>query len=185
MPNWCDNTMTLRGPRDQIKKLADAFAEGKFCNAVLPIPEDLYITAGFLGDTDKQAELERKTAENKEKHGYGNWYDFCCDRWGTKWDIGSEDDLCDVAYDGDDAVMTASFESAWAPPCGVYAELEEQGIAVQAYYWEPGCAFAGRWEDGEEETYEVTSIKDAQRLPADIENAFGIVEQLEEWEEDE
>lgn len=67
--------------------------------------------------------------------------------------------------------------------CDNTMTLRVKRIAVQAYYWEPGCAFAGRWEDGEEETYEVTSIKDAQRLPADIEHAFDIVRQMEEWEE--
>ena len=91
MPNWCNNNVVI-SHRDPavLEALAASVREGKFCNHVIPTPEDLNITAGSLGHgTPEQLELERKTAENIQKHGYGNWYDFQVARWGTKWDVDS------------------------------------------------------------------------------------------------
>ena len=77
MPNWCNNNVTIsHQDTAKLEALAQAVNEGKFCNHVIPVPEDLQITAGFLGDGDAQKELERKTAENVAKYGHGNWYDF-------------------------------------------------------------------------------------------------------------
>lgn len=60
MPNWCSNHITVRGSNQKdIQRLADAFDNGEFCNTVVPCPEDLQITSGFLGDPVAQASLRR------------------------------------------------------------------------------------------------------------------------------
>lgn len=182
MPNWCENTVTItHSDPFKIKALEDAMLEGKFLNHVIPVPEDLQITAGFLGDGDAQKELERKTAENVEKYGHGNWYDFCTSRWGTKWDVD-----CQVTRDSDNTV-TATFDSAWAPPVGVYEELVELGFEVRAYYYEPGMAYVGKWEDGCDECMEYggetsETIRDA--IGEELDDMFGISESMKEWEEE-
>ena len=105
MPNWCNNSVTIsHTDSSKIEALAAAVREGKFCNHVIPVPEDLNIVAGSVGDPVEQAELERKTAENFEKYGAGNWYDFCTSRWGTKWDVD--------AYEGENVKVGQS-----APAC--------------------------------------------------------------------
>jgi hypothetical protein len=151
MPNWCSNGVTItHSDPAKIAALADAMAEGKFLNHIIPVPEDLHITAGFLGDEAAQKELERKTAENVEKHGFGNWYDFCTNRWGTKWDVD-----CDgtVQLDDDGHTIHANFDSAWSPPCAVYEEMLEQGYEVVAYYYESGMGFVGKWDNGYDDCY--------------------------------
>lgn len=58
-------------------------------------------------------ELGKKYMENYEKYGHCNWYEWCCEHWGTKWDI----DQC--SYDGD----TLIFETAWSFAQDVMLEL--------------------------------------------------------------
>lgn len=64
MPNWCNNTITLKGNEGDIEKFFEELpskhcaAEEEFSfNAYLPIPE-----------------------------GMENSYDWCMDHWGVKWD---------------------------------------------------------------------------------------------------
>ncbi len=184
MPNWCENTVTItHADPFKIKALEDAMKEGKFLNHVIPVPEDLQIVAGRVGgdDNPEQIELERKTAENIEKYGAGNWYDYCVNRWGTKWDVD-----CSVTRDSDNTI-TATFDSAWAPPVGVYAELVDQGYEVRAYYHEGGMAFAGKWEDGCDDFVEYggsTSETVRDNIGEELDDMFGISESMKEWEEE-
>jgi hypothetical protein len=100
MPNWCNNTLTLTHEDPaMILRAKEALDRGEFLSEFIPVPEDLKIVAGSVGDPDEQKELERKTAENREKYGYGNWYDFCVGAWGTKWDVGG-DGQTDIHPDG-------------------------------------------------------------------------------------
>jgi hypothetical protein len=182
MPNWCSNGVEIshQDPA-KIKALAEAMREGKFCSHVIPVPEDLQIVAGFLGDEAEQKELERKTAENREKYGYGNWYDFCVGRWGTKWDVD-----CQVTSEDDNSVM-ASFDSAWAPPIGVYEMLVDEGFEVVAYYYEPGMAFVGKWDNGEDYCYEYggyTSETVREAIGEELDDYFCISEEMKQWEEE-
>ena len=187
MPNWCNNTVEISHPdKAKMYALVEAINEGKFCNHVIPVPEDLQITAGFLGkDTPEQAELERKTAENVAKYGVGNWYDFCTSRWGTKWDVDAYEKVeFDDQWDKGNKI-TFGFDSAWSPPIGIYEELVEQGFSVRAYYFEPGMCYAGIWEDGCDDFYEyggMTSEQVAEEFPKDLDEMFAISESMAEWE---
>jgi len=183
MPNWCSNWVEV-GHEDPAKvtALAEAFNRGEFCDHVMPVPEDLKIVAGFLGDEEAQKELERKTAENVEKYGAGNWYDFCVNRWGTKWDVGGEGQA-DIADDG--LSMNASFDSAWAPPVGIYEELVNQGYTVRAFYYEPGMAFAGVYDNGSDEYLDLGGMTAAEVeavIDSDLDECMGITESMREYE---
>jgi len=187
MPNWCSNGVTItHEDTAKIAALAEAFKEGKFCNHVIPVPEDLQIVAGRVGadDNAEQIELERRTKENLEKYGAGSWYDFCVSRWGTKWDVTDE---CGVDITNDGRTMSASFESAWSPPCGVYEELVDQGYEVIAYYYEPGMGYVGKWEDGIDDCHEYGSensktVRDA--IGEELDDYWGISESMADWEEE-
>ena len=190
MPNWCNNTVQINH-KDPAKvyALVEAINEGKFCNFVIPVPEDLQIVAGRVGDetNPEQIELERKTAENIEKYGAGNWYDFCVSRWGTKWDV---DPYEKIEYDDqhDKNGITFGFDSAWSPPMGIYEELVEQGYEVVAYYYEPGMCFVGKFDNGCDECYDCggqtsATIRDA--IGDELDDMFGISESMAEYEEEE
>lgn len=183
MPNWCSNWVEV-GHEDpaKVQALADAMNRGEFCDHVMPVPEDLKITAGYLGDPVEQAELERKTAENVAKYGYGNWYDYCVNSWGTKWDVGGEGQA-DIADDG--LSMNASFDSAWSPPVGVYEALVDQGYTVRAFYYEPGMAFAGVYDNGSDDYLELGGMTAAEVeavIDSDLDECMGITESMREYE---
>ena len=186
MPNWCSNGVRIRhNDPMKIKLLKDAALGEGFCNYAIPVPAALKDTmAGAYGDADKQAALEAQTAANLEKYGYGNWYDFCVNEWGTKWDV--QFDSCEVSDDG--LELTGSFDSAWAPPVGVYNALVDQGFEVTAYYYEPGMCFVGKYEDGDDNCYEFggeTSATVRDAIGEDLDDYFCISEQMAEYEDEE
>jgi hypothetical protein len=184
MPNWCSNHITVRGTDPaEIKRLADAFNNGEFCGAVVPMPEELNITSGRLGDGAEQAELEAKSAANLEKYGFANWYDFNVAKWGTKWEIGGNGDVAEIEEDG--LSFSAPFESAWSPPTGVCEALVEQGFEVTLYYYEPGMGYVGKWEDGCDDYYEYSGENSNTIRAAigdELDDMFGISESMAEYE---
>ena len=184
MPNWCNNNLTLQHEDPaMITRAAEALERGEFLAEFIPVPKDLQIVAGSVGDPVEQAELERKTAENVEKYGYGNWYDYCVGEWGTKWDVGA-DGSTDIHPDG--KMLHTYFDSAWAPPVRAYEKLTEMGFTVGAMYYEPGMAYCGIYdsETGDEE-YSLEGMSADQvesELPYELDEAFGISEAIREYE---
>lgn len=183
MPNWCSNVIEVQHEDPaKIKAIADALREGKFCDHVIPVPEVLKNpeTTTNYGDPDKQAAADALREEARQATGYQSWYDFCVARWGTKWDVDSQS--VEVSEDG--KMVTASFDSAWAPPVGVYEQLVEDGFYVRAYYHEPGMCFAGIWDNGVDDCYsdwgDSQGAKDT--LPQELDDTFAISESQAEWE---
>ncbi len=187
MPNWCNNYIEI-GHEDpaKITTLAQAFNRGEMCDHVIPVPEILKNpeTTTNYGDPDKQAAADAAREAAVKATGYQSWYDFCTSRWGTKWDVGGSSNDADVHPDGN--LMTASFDSAWAPPIGVYEALVEQGYTVRAYYYEPGMCFAGIYDNGDDQCYQDWGDSQGAKdtLPADLDEFFAISESQAEYEEE-
>ena len=182
MPNWCNNSVEIyHTDPAMIERVRKAFDEGTLLNEFIPIPQSLKIVAGCVGDPDEQKKLEEDTARNKEVHGYGNWYDYCVNEWGTKWDVGADGNPAQDIPGG----LMLGFESAWSPPTTAYEKLTEQGFRIRAMYFEPGMAFAGIWEDGIDDFYEYGDLDSkgiAEALPEELDEAFGISESAAQWE---
>jgi hypothetical protein len=200
MPNWNSNVVEVRGPRKIVKELVDH----KFdFQKIHPCPADLNITAGREGadDSVEQKALVAKEQANLKKYGYKNWYDWCVDQWGTKWNAGgsdNEDMIVDYDEDVDDqGIALFTFQSAWAPPVGVFQKLKElhPDLYIQGRYYEPGVGFFGVWDDGDDRCYNFESIekgsKDEFWSSEDgilLDENFDIVEDMirnEEYEMDE
>jgi hypothetical protein len=165
-----------------IQRAFDALERGEFLQEFIPVPNDLKETmSGSYGDDEKQAELEAQTRRNVEKYGYGNWYDYCVNEWGTKWDVG-EQGASDIHPEG--RILHTYFDSAWSPPIGAYEKLEAQGFRVSAMFYESGMAFAGSYEDGSCDDFSLegmTADEIEQDYP-EINDAFGIAESIREYE---
>ena len=184
MPNWCDNTVILNHDDSKmIHRAAKAFKRGEFLNEFIPVPTELKeTTAGSYSNADKQAELELQALRNQQTYGYSNWYDFCIGEWGTKWDIGGQDDYC-VRTDANSLVLR--FQSAWSPPTDAYRKLEELGFKIDAKYYEPGMSFAGWYYDGYDDYYEFNGLSVdelEEKLPEELNEEFGITDSMREWE---
>jgi hypothetical protein len=185
MPNWCSNYVEI-GHEDpqKIAALAEAMNAGGFLNHISPVPKDLIETmSGSFGDDERQALLEAQTARNIETHGYGNWYDFCVNEWGTKWDVNCDGSI-EVSENG--LTVSASFDSAWAPPTKIYDAMVEQGYSVKAYYFESGMGFAGIYEDGSDDCYSDWGDSRGAKatLPQELDDFFAISESQAEYEND-
>ena len=184
MPNWCNNSVVLKHEDPaMIERARKAFNGEGLLQEFIPVPKELTETvSGFVGE-DKQAEHEAQQAANIKKYGYANWYDFCVNEWGTKWEIGADGNPAQDIPGG----LMLGFESAWSPPIAAYEKLLEMGFEIEAMYYEPGMAFAGVWDNGHDDYYEyggMDSEQIAKELPAELDEAFGISESVAEWEEE-
>ncbi len=151
MPNWCLNKLTVEhSDPAMVDRFERAYNAGKACNEFIPMPEGYY--------------------DN------GKWYDWAIDHWGTKWDIGADEGTEREEWHGLKATrvgnqVSTTFDSAWAPPVGLYNELVELGYNVKASYFESGMAFCGLYDNGVDNYVEYTS-KDM--IPVAIWNDFGL-----------
>ena len=184
MPNWCNNSVEIyHDDPAMLERVRKGFnGEGLF-GELIPCPQELVDTvSGYMGE-DKQAAHEAQQKANLEKYGYANWYDHNVNEWGTKWDVGADGNPARDIPGG----LMLGFESAWSPPITAYEKLTEMGFRIRAMYFEPGMAFAGIWDDGNDDYYEYGGLDSAgiaEQLPVELDEAFGISESAAEWEEE-
>ena len=172
MPNWCNNNIELyHEDKAMIERAKAAFDDGRLLNEFIPLPKE-------LEDTTAPARFTNE--ELQEKYGASDWYSWCVNNWGTKWDISPYG--CEV----DENNLTGSFDSPWGPPIEAYGKLEELGFEVRAYYYEPGMGFAGLYE-GSDECYDYSGMnadEAEEYLPEALNEMYGITESMREWEEE-
>jgi len=151
MPNWCMNRITIEHEDPaMVDRFERAYNSGKACEEFLPMPED-------TGD---------------------DWYNWNVNNWGTKWDIGGAGNRgLDATRVGNQ--ITASFDSAWSPPTGLYDKLVELGFDVQATYWEPGMCFCGIWDNGYDDYLEYDNL---DMIPVALWNEYHMDEFFDEEE---
>lgn len=183
MPNWCNNSVEITHEDvAKMEALVAAINEGKFCNHVIPTPKELTETAsGHCGDGYEQELNQFKIQLNEKYFGATDWYSFQTSRWGTKWDV---EPYNPVELDGNS--ISFGFDSAWSPPTGVYDALVEQGFTVKAFYWESGMCFAGKWEDGEDDFYEIGNMSSkevAETIDPELDEVMCISECIANYEE--
>ena len=89
MPNWCENTLTIRADKkEDMKELKSLL------NDTLEY-DDYGMPYGLLGaiiSMPKELEntIKGRTKEKPNGDKY-NWYDWCCNNWGTKWYVDCQD----------------------------------------------------------------------------------------------
>jgi len=174
MPNWCENQIVISGPQEKIKELFNKLDEGKLLESIWPMPENVFL--GSLGENERT---------QCEEQGIPNWYDWCCDNWGTKWDV--VDPVFNMyAHD----VIVGTFLTAWGPPINAYANYlnENTDMTISADYFESGMGFVGTWENGEDEWWEFYDMDEEtlqEQVPAHLIKVFKLDTLLEEMKENE
>ena len=146
MPNWCENNLTLEVPNKEeadkiIAVLESSDNDTGLLNHLYPEPTEEYTD----GDD----------ATDKEKV-FPDWYSWRCTNWGCKWDVDVQHWNVQENEDGS-RTFSMNFDSPWAPPTGVYAEVfkkHNQGWNVFATYIEGGMDFMGYFEDGQDYSYQ-------------------------------
>ena len=188
MPNWCNNSIEIVGPRDKIRAL---WAQAQ---------KDEESGGGLLRGLRPEPKYE-EVAVDSEYAAMPDWYNWRVSNWGTKWEISTEglefEEDEDGNYDngglGPHARITGWFDSAWAPPiqaCAAYAEANPD-VRIMLDYHEPGMCFVGRavCEDGdltddyyEYSGYNSTTVRDA--IGEELDDFWNISKQMAEWEAD-
>ena len=193
MPNYCSNVVEIHGPQHILKTLVDHKLDFQ---KIHPYPKALDITAGREGadDSPEQKALVAAEESNLKKYGYKNWYDWCVNNWGTKWNAGGDNDAMQVDYDEDvnnQSIALFQFDTAWAPPLGVMEKLMDTHpeLSIECRYHEPGVGFFGVWTDGSDRCYETEQFPKSNdpfwTQHADgrlLDETFGMVESMQEYE---
>lgn len=172
MPNWCENSLAIEGPKVEILALLDAIndqkgnLDGGVCTAIDPMPDDVGLgTMSMPG-----------------------WYVWRVNNWGTKWDFMPIDDPDLVIVDDNTFELVMEFDTAWAPPIALYNTLVERGFSVKATYHEPGMQYVGVYSDGDDETYEYddsTSENVKENVPVTLVDKYDLVSVIAEIEANE
>ena len=138
MPNYVSNRAIIRHTDPAKLALLDtAYQERNLFSTILPCPTALLGTpSGRYADPEKQAAMEKQQAENRKAYGYSTAYEWRVENWSTKWEA-ITNEQGPLYNDGDDEIVL-EFETAWAPPTGIYKALREQGYEIVSYDW---------WED--------------------------------------
>lgn len=169
MPNWCENRMVVSGPEKAVAAFLGAakrvHPDGTVAQlsleALVPMPEALNDTLplpldkspeGFEAWKEQRAVRE---AENLQTYGHKDWYSWCCQHWGTKWDVDAS-----AAFEvspgrkSGHTLAEIRFDTAWAPPTEALKSVASShpDVRIKLTYEEPGCGFQGHLVlKGEEE----------------------------------
>jgi len=169
MPNWCNNTLSLTGPKEKITAIYNkAKKDDALLQQLKPMPEAL---EGTTSPSDTP-----------------NWYDWRVQNWGTKWDV----DMDGVELSDDGTTITGWFDSAWAPPIHAfeYFLTDNEDCSIKSYYYEGGMDFAGLWEDfADAEVTPSEFTADEMETPSmgliyDLNENFNFSEAVREYEEE-
>ena len=136
MPNWCDNTVSISGPDDVIKRL-DEFVGRPLVSHDEKVDEPIFSLANIkpsTPDLDPKYSLFPTT-------GADDWWNNNVNSWGTKWDVFGEG----VNRHMEEGHVSYSFQSAWAPPTPVIERLAEifPEVEIEFKYMETGMDFWG------------------------------------------
>ena len=187
MPNWCNNYLELEhDDPEMITRAQKAFADGKLLAEFCPVPESLQIVAGSVGEqgSPEQKKLEEQMGTNVATHGYANWYDYCVNEWGTKWDVGGDGDQATVESPNS---IKMNFDSAWAPPTAAMDKFMDLGFRVKLIYWESGMGFCGLYHENGDDYLDYSGMSADQveeDINTEVDECMCIVENLREWEEE-
>lgn len=151
MPNWCYNTVTIQGPKDQVdfikNKLNEPYTRQhdqwnpetgqmeikdyhydspvfSFWNIYRPEQD------GVSLDVYMQQNDHSKPLAEQLLFAGNNWYDWNVRNWGTKWDVGVSNDteypdteLMEHESKGEDQWLVYKLNTAWSPPTPAMEKL--------------------------------------------------------------
>jgi hypothetical protein len=149
MPNHVTNHLSFNGKESKVKELLDSVKGAKYdfeIDAYYPIPNALRNAncPAVIASNEEVKEWSRKKRENKltewelmrkpmterksneliKKYGANNWYDWCCNNWGTKWGAYDVYKVDDYAFE---------FLSAWSTPIAAMMVLSKLHPEVEIF----------------------------------------------------
>ena len=130
MPNWCENTLRVKGPAEDINKFQMACRnkdghESEHTELSLqrlwPCPPSILNNQPVYGDL--KASLA-KLHEEPLSWEQDDWYSWRVRNWGTKWDVKASIKRVDIFKNGNKEIIY-DFNSAWNAPCEAFKKICE------------------------------------------------------------
>ena len=81
--------------------------------------------------------LGRTVLNNFREYGHGDWYNWCNDNWGTKWDVAKNKYACAMMIPTDGEI-SLYFQTAWRFPTPIFRTIAERY---------PSISFSGEYAD--------------------------------------
>lgn len=197
MPNWCYNNMSVHGDRESLERLTEAITRKDDdgytmydLTVLFPIPDDLRIESVFFSteveNSPEAMELAAKQEANLAKYGYKDWYDWCWEKWGTKWSPRIEEwEIHD--YNGE-STISAYYETAWSPCDKLIREVSRQfpTLLFSITSDEEGGSFAccEAYKAGELVAGFGFDLPDSEALPEELRVRYKSIEERMEADDD-
>lgn len=167
MPNYCRNTMVVKGEYETVKSfLQEIKYEGEkgddgyfdIISTLYPCPQELTDTESSTRD---DAPYLAQIAANTMKYGYPTWYEWQIEKWGTKWSdcqtvierssiyYTIEDNKVTFPYedehDDDYDYIRFRFDTAWSPPIKAFEYISKMypTLTFVLRYTESGMEYKG------------------------------------------
>jgi len=151
MPNWCSCELDISGPvqeLDRFMKISTSVEDNgeprvfSFMGS-FPCPGELfkYTSPPRAQHGETELDYQNRVDRLMELYGCADWYTWCCNNWGTKWDACSP--YVDWEMGENHAII--GFETAWAPPVDWLRNISHDfpELTFSLSYSEEGCAFEG------------------------------------------
>ena len=144
MPNWCYNRVEISGEPEEMDEFRELVKSKKSAfdfNEIIPMPKELEDSVSG-SESAKPIWQKKRSKELIEKYGADNWYRWCVDNWGVKWNVTLSEEQ-DVQDEGD--YLQYTFDTAWGPPYEIYNALAKKfpDMSISWFFDEPGMQFAG------------------------------------------
>lgn len=145
MPNWCSNSLTVQGAKEDVENFINKVSDNKLCifQAFTPLPEELSNTASPSKSSPEELDQLIK------KYGYPDWYSWQISNWGIKWGCNNlhidRVNLDDESPHKKIFQAILYYDTPWGPGEEFLSETF-QGIdklSFFLYYEEPGMGFEG------------------------------------------
>lgn len=134
MPNWCNNDLSITGPKKTINIIKDKLIESKKDDNDATGIGEVRIFETLIGSKIDEAN--------------GDWYNHNLQRYGTKWDVAMSDAIVSKnRIDSKTEEITMTFDTAWSPPIEFCTNLSKlyPDLAIRLFYSESGCDFSGEF----------------------------------------
>jgi hypothetical protein len=192
MPNWCENKLTIRGNKEDLFNfLKKHYVVAKeFCcddyldfNTIIPEPK-----------TPEECESPYVIPKGEDRHlvhepGYEwfDWYNWHCDKWGTKWNsTGASTCEPEAILSENLTEIVIWFDTAWSPCRPIINKLIEMypNLKFDYCFFEPGCWFGGRITYSDDDVYYEEDYDNDELKQFSIDEHFMSQEYYDEMEEE-
>ena len=133
MPNWCDNTLRVKGPAEDINKfqMACRNKDGDLpehtelsLQRLWPCPPSILHNKPDMKDIPFEQKVLYMRPRVEVPPEYDDWYTWRVRNWGTKWDVKASIRRVDSFKNGNMEIIY-DFDSAWSPPCEAFKKICE------------------------------------------------------------